>query len=171
MKKIQVTESQLTKLIQKSITKLLSEQENEDFLKNDDETPFDQQEKPFKETPREKQIEKVFGGYDEEIPRCVLRYMRKNPELIIRRLAAVYGLDMIVRILREVRYGKKEFTTEQVLDPEFEDGVDNAEDNMEDDLEDIPKKYPVEEVGFELDDADIEDLMSQQGPFRNGGQP
>jgi hypothetical protein len=33
----------------------------------------------------------LFGGYSGEIPNDILRYMRKNPQLIINRLADIYG--------------------------------------------------------------------------------
>ena len=38
-----------------------------------------------------KEIESLFGKYDEQIPADILRYMRKNPQLIMNRLAKVYG--------------------------------------------------------------------------------
>lgn len=41
--------------------------------------------------PREKQIEKLFGKYEEQIPNDILRYMRKNPQLMLDRLAMIYG--------------------------------------------------------------------------------
>lgn len=36
----------------------------------------------------------VFGKYSEEIPPIVIRYMRKNPRLIIQRLYDIYGEKM-----------------------------------------------------------------------------
>jgi hypothetical protein len=50
--------------------------------------------KKYKQTPREGEIEDIFGQYSEEIPPSVLRYMRKNPEKIIKRLYDVYGQKM-----------------------------------------------------------------------------
>ena len=50
--------------------------------------------KKYKQTPREGDIEDIFGQYSEEIPPSVLRYMRKNPEKIIKRLYDVYGQKM-----------------------------------------------------------------------------
>ena len=38
--------------------------------------------KKYNQTPREGDIEGIFGQYSEEIPPSVLRYMRKNPEKI-----------------------------------------------------------------------------------------
>lgn len=50
--------------------------------------------KKYNQTPREGDIEGIFGQYSEEIPPSVLRYMRKNPEKIIKRLYDVYGQKM-----------------------------------------------------------------------------
>lgn len=53
----------------------------------------------FKPTPREKDIMGVFGDmYGQDIPPVVIRYMRKNPEKIIRRMYDVYG-DKIFDII------------------------------------------------------------------------
>jgi len=48
----------------------------------------------YKQSPREEEIEGVFGQYGEEIPPAVLRYMRKNPKVVIKRLYDVYGQQM-----------------------------------------------------------------------------
>ena len=48
----------------------------------------------YKQTPREAEIEDVFGQYGDEIPPAVLRYMRKNPKTIIKKLYDVYGQKM-----------------------------------------------------------------------------
>tara|TARA_R110000824_G_scaffold380048_1_gene572274 strand:+ start:707 stop:1204 length:498 start_codon:yes stop_codon:yes gene_type:complete len=48
----------------------------------------------YKQGPKEKEIEGVFGQYGEDIPPAVLRYMRKNPKAIIKRLYDVYGQQM-----------------------------------------------------------------------------
>ena len=50
--------------------------------------------KNYRQSPREKDIEGVFGQYSEEIPPSVLRYMRKNPDKIIKRLYDIYGQQM-----------------------------------------------------------------------------
>jgi hypothetical protein len=48
----------------------------------------------YRQSPKEKEIEGVFGQYGDDIPPAVLRYMRKNPKVIIKRLYDVYGQDM-----------------------------------------------------------------------------
>lgn len=50
--------------------------------------------KKYRQSPRERDIEGVFGQYGEEIPPSVLRYMRKNPEKIVKRLYDIYGQQM-----------------------------------------------------------------------------
>ena len=45
--------------------------------------------------PREKEIEGLFGKYDEQIPPDIIRYMRKNPQLIMDRMARIYGKKFI----------------------------------------------------------------------------
>lgn len=82
MKKFVISESQLTKLIQKSVTKKLNEQE----LSVNSDVPM---------TSREKELEGVFGKYSGEVPADVVRYMRKNPKLIISRMLDIYGEKMV----------------------------------------------------------------------------
>ena len=48
----------------------------------------------YSQAPKEKEIEGVFGQYGGDIPPAVLRYMRKNPQAIIKRLYGVYGQQM-----------------------------------------------------------------------------
>lgn len=45
-------------------------------------------------SPREKEVQNVFGQYGEDIPPAVLRYMRKNPDKIVKRLYDIYGDKM-----------------------------------------------------------------------------
>ena len=45
--------------------------------------------------PSEKQIQNMFGKYEDQIPNDILRYMRKNPQLMMDRLARIYGENFI----------------------------------------------------------------------------
>ena len=84
MKKIvKLTESELKNLIKKFIT----EEESDDEF-NDE--PFTV-EPNVKMRPREKQLQGMFGKYENQIPNDVLRYLRKNPQLIMDRLVKIYG--------------------------------------------------------------------------------
>ena len=56
----------------------------------------------YEATPQETEIGGVFGKYEEDIPPAVLRYMRKNPSQIIKRLYDVYGDQMIEYISKKV---------------------------------------------------------------------
>ena len=82
MKKIILTESDITKIIQKSIEKQL----NEDKFSVEPDVP---------RQPRERDIDNLFGKYTYHVPDDVIRYMRKNPALIIKRLVDIYGEDKV----------------------------------------------------------------------------
>lgn len=53
------------------------------------------------ETPRERDLSRVFGKYLGHIPDNVLRYMRKNPHRIVKALVDVYGEDKIQEYIRK----------------------------------------------------------------------
>jgi len=85
MKKLVISESELTKLIQKAVETKLNEDIESDFSV----------EPNVPKTPTEDRLEDVFGKYSGEVPADVVRYMRKNPKLIITRLLDIYGQKMI----------------------------------------------------------------------------
>lgn len=86
MKKIiRLTESDLSNLINKII------KENEEEFDSELGKPQFNVEPHVKMQPREKEIESLFGKYDEQIPADILRYLRKNPQLLMNRLAKIYG--------------------------------------------------------------------------------
>lgn len=72
-------------VIKKALTKVIKEE-----FEFDDENSFSVEPEVGKQ-PREVQIQKMFGKYEEQIPNDVLRYMRKNPQLIMNRLVRIYG--------------------------------------------------------------------------------
>jgi hypothetical protein len=74
MKKIKLTEEDLSRIVKKVIA------ESEFSLE-----PYDT------EYPRESGIKGIFGKYTPEVPNDVIRYMRKNPRLIFDRLFFEYG--------------------------------------------------------------------------------
>jgi len=47
--------------------------------------------KDYVSNPRERDITGMFGKYSEDVPPMVIRYMRKNPEAIVKRLYKIYG--------------------------------------------------------------------------------
>ena len=84
MKKIiKLTESELENLIKQFIT----EEESEDDFKDNQFTV----EPNVKMIPREKELQGMFGKYESQVPNDVLRYLRKNPQLIMNRLVKIYG--------------------------------------------------------------------------------
>ena len=138
MKKIKITETELTKLIQKSVSKKLNEEE----FSVEPQVPM---------TKREKELEGMFGSYSGEIPADVLRYMRKNPRLIMKRLFDIYGEKLM----------------DYIPFPEDEiEMVDMVTEQDEEDEVEMEQEYPVDEFDFELDDSDVNDIMSKKGPMR-----
>ena len=78
MKKVvRIDENQLINIIER----VVKEQDEEKF----------KVEPQVGKIPREKQLQGMFGEYNDQIPNNVLRYMRKNPQLIMNRLAKIYG--------------------------------------------------------------------------------
>jgi hypothetical protein len=84
MKKVvRLTESDLNRIVKR----VLNEEEFDDTIGEPEFTV----EPHVKMIPREKQIQGLFGKYDEQIPADILRYMRKNPQLVMNRLCRIYG--------------------------------------------------------------------------------
>jgi hypothetical protein len=53
------------------------------------------------ETPTETKIRGIFGRYEPEVSDDIVRYMRKNPRLIIQRLIDIYGEKFFTMVDRE----------------------------------------------------------------------
>jgi hypothetical protein len=84
MKKIvKLNESELINFIKKFI----AEEESEDDFNDNNFTV----EPNVNMIPREKQLQGMFGKYEDQVPNDVLRYLRKNPQLIMNRLVKIYG--------------------------------------------------------------------------------
>ena len=154
MKKIVISESSLTKLIQKTIGNKLNEQFESEFSV----------EPNIGKTPRESELEDVFGKYGGEIPADVIRYMRKNPKLVIQRLFDIYG----EKLMDYIPYSK-----DNIKDVEMGDvtGFEDTKDALsireqEEDNDDEFIKFPVDEFDFELTDSDMMDIYDYKGPTR-----
>jgi hypothetical protein len=150
MKKFFLTESQLIEIIEKSVSKKLNEG---NFSVEPD----------VKISPREKQISKVFGKYSGYLPDDLLRYIRKNPKLIIQRLFDIYGDNLISYVDEIINNNHMSPMMEQNYMEDMED-MDNIDDM--DDMEPEIKKYPVNDYEFELSDSDINDINNQKGEMR-----
>lgn len=154
MKKIVISEYSLTKLIQKTIGNKLNEQFESEFSV----------EPNIGKTPRESELEDVFGKYGGEIPADVIRYMRKNPKLVIQRLFDIYG----EKLMDYIPYSK-----DKIKDVEMDDvtGFEDTKDALsireqEEDNDDEFIKFPVDEFDFELTDSDMMDIYDYKGPTR-----
>ena len=152
MKKFTLTETELTNIIQKSVLKKLEEQE----FSVEPKVPM---------TKREKELEGVFGSYGGEVPADVLRYMRKNPKMIMKRMFDIYG----EKLMEYMPYPEDEIETDEVGDiPGFEGTMDalSSLGIREQEEESMEQQYPVDDIEFELDDSDVNEIMSTPGPKR-----
>jgi len=103
----------------------------------------------YKQSPREGGIESIFGQYGEEIPSSVLRYLRKNPAAIIKRLHKLYGDDIYKWLPSQ----------SPVMDNwEFEE-----EEEVVSEVEDM-KVYDKNEVSKELDDDSLKGAFGYKQP-------
>jgi hypothetical protein len=55
----------------------------------------------FEPYKREKNIQKLFGKYAEDVPPQVIQYLRKIPGTIVKRLVDIYGYDRIEGYLQK----------------------------------------------------------------------
>ena len=152
MKKFTLTETELTNIIQKSVLKKLEEQD----FSVEPKVPM---------TKREKELEGVFGSYGGEVPADVLRYMRKNPKMIMKRMFDIYG----EKLMDYMPYPEDEIEMDDVDDiPGFEGTMDalSSLGIREQEEESMEQQYPVDDIEFELDDSDVNEIMSTPGPKR-----
>jgi len=111
MKKVSIKESEITKIIKELTEKILSE-------KTFSIEPH------VREIPIERNLRKVFGNYETEVSDDTIRYMRKNPRLIIKRLIDIYGDKFFDMVDVEKQ---KSIETQGPLDEEFDDYNPEAE--------------------------------------------
>lgn len=119
MKKIILKESDITKIIKKSIEKKL----------NEDKFSVEPQ---ISRQPREKDIDSLFGKYTYYVPDDVIRYMRKNPALIVKRLLDIYGEDKLmnyVDMARKPEQMELRLKNDALRDELDEGDVDTNKDN------------------------------------------
>ena len=106
-KTIRLTESELTKLIE-SMVNHIKEDDEELGVRDMGFTV----EPNVKMIPREKEVEGLFGKYKEQVPNDVLRYIRKNPQLIMNRLVRIYGKNFL-------DYAEKAYTNQMKKDGSY----------------------------------------------------
>ena len=84
-KKIRIYESEIKRATRRKLMESYLEEEDNQEMSGS----FHRKE--FTPTPREKDVMGVFGDmYGQDVPPVVIRYMRKNPDHILRRLAKIY---------------------------------------------------------------------------------
>ena len=81
-KKIKIYESEIKRATRR---KLMESYLDEEFEMKDAYSKA-----KFRPSPGEKRLEKVFGQYGDDMDPAVIRYIRKNPDHILRRLAKLY---------------------------------------------------------------------------------
>lgn len=150
-RKVKITESEIKRSVRRGLM--------EKILLEDYEMKDTYSRAKYRQTPREGDIEDVFGQYSEEIPPSVLRYMRKNPKAIIQRLYKVYGQQMFDYISQNLQ------TPE--LDLEVEDEINVSEQEVEKMERTTYSKSDVDQarnsgVGIKVDDGTVT-------PTKDGG--
>jgi hypothetical protein len=81
-KKIKIYESEIKRATRR---KLMESYLDEEFEMKDAYSKA-----KFRPSPGEKRLEKVFGQYGDDMDPAVIRYIRKNPDHILRRLSKLY---------------------------------------------------------------------------------
>ena len=81
-KKIKIYESEIKRATRR---KLMERYVDEDYEMRDTYSK-----RGFKPTPKERGIEDVFGKYGDDMDPALIRYMRKNPDHILRKMAKLY---------------------------------------------------------------------------------
>ena len=135
MKKVKIFESEIKRSVRRKLMENVLNEENEmrDTYSRSN----------YKQSPREGDIEGIFGQYGEEIPPSVLRYMRKNPQKIIKRLFDVYGQQMF------------DYISKNLSTPELDMEVSDEEIVVDETLIKIPGDKYKPDMKFP-DDATVE---------------
>ena len=81
-KKIKIYESEIKRATRRKLM--------ENYLEEEFEMKDTYSKAKFRPSPGEKRLEKVFGQYGDDMDPAVIRYIRKNPDHILRRLAKLY---------------------------------------------------------------------------------
>jgi len=113
-KKIRIYESEIKRATRRKLMESYLEEEDNQEMSGS----FHRRD--FSPTPREKDVMSVFGDmYGEDIPPVVIRYIRKNPDHIMRRLAKIYP-DIYMRHV----------PLQSKIDLEMEDDILDEEEQM-----------------------------------------
>jgi hypothetical protein len=131
MKKISITESELRHVIRETLDK-----------------------SSISLTPRETKLKGVFGRYEPEVSDDVIRYMRKNPRLIIQRLIDIYGEKFFNMVDREkMEWADIQGPLDEQLDPDDEFYYDREVEKREEINSYIKYMIPVVKGDEEFDSS------------------
>ena len=89
MKKFKLNERTLESLVKQVVRKEKLQKLNED--RTDFEMSGARSKEDYVSNPRERDVSSMFGKYSDDVPPIVIRYLRKNPEMIVKRLYKIYG--------------------------------------------------------------------------------
>ena len=128
----------------------------------------------YKSSPRERGVKGVFGKYGEEIPPAVLRYMRKNPAAIVKRLHKLYG----DRIFDSVKGSGDEFMAIDTKTGKYgpydrdNDGIASSVDQDDDgdgmldlNVDVMNEIETVEMTGINVSGSEMENFKNSDGSY------
>lgn len=121
-----ISERELKRMVKKVVREEKLNNINED--RTDFEMSGARSRKDYVSNPRERDISSMFGKYSEDVPPIVIRYLRKNPEAIVKRLYKIYG-DKIFDYLpqQEMEEGYDSYMDDKT--EKYLSGVLNHRDN------------------------------------------
>ena len=153
MKKISLTESQLTNIIQKVVTKKLSKL-NEDSADINQDGVISPEEL-YEHFDLDGDGVVTMADYAAHVD-----FHCENPELLQKERET----EDYISKMEQDREPFVAFFGVDGMAPMMEQEEDDYEE--EEDMDEQPGKYPVEDAMFDLDDSDVADIMSTDGPTR-----
>jgi len=152
MKKISLTESQLTNIIQKVVTKKLSNLNEGSADINQD--GVISPEELYEHFDLDGDGVVTMADYAAHVD-----FHCENPELLQKERET----EDYISKMEQDREPFVAFFGVDGMAPMMEQEEDDYE---EEDMDEEPNKYPVEDAMFDLDDSDVADIMSTDGPTR-----
>lgn len=148
-KKVKIYESEIKRAVRRGFM--------EKYLMEDYEMKDTYSTAKYKQSPREAEIEDVFGEYGEDIPRSVLRYMRKNPQKIIKRLYDVYGQQMFDYISQKLQTPELDIQSSEEM---MIDEVDTSQiEDRTKAIEDLTKSY--EDLNMQIEKSKMSESIDK----------
>jgi len=135
---VKITESDLNRIVKKVIKEQVE----------DPEMSGSWERSKYEPTPREKGVKDVFGKYGEDMLPNIVRYLRKNPDAILRRMSKMYPEIYMRHIPLEGPVDESEDKT--VTQYDFQQSGDIEEFNADMDSAD-PTKVSVGKDGAQIE--------------------